>query len=95
MENLVSTQWLADALGAPDLFVVDASAHLPAAGCDAATEFHERHISGSCNLPFPLLFGLHLTGAQDMSLYGGGWMDWESAPATPKRMGQSLKGAPA
>jgi len=47
MDSLVSTQWLADALGAADLVVVDASAHLPAAGRDAAAEFHAGHIPGA------------------------------------------------
>lgn len=47
MENLVSTQWLADNLGAPDLVVLDASAHLPDAGRDAAAEFAAGHIPGA------------------------------------------------
>jgi thiosulfate/3-mercaptopyruvate sulfurtransferase len=34
MENLVSTQWLVANLDAPDLVVLDASAHLPDAGRD-------------------------------------------------------------
>ena len=47
MENLVSTQWLADNLGAPDLVILDASAHLPDAGRDAAAEFAAAHIPGA------------------------------------------------
>ena len=47
MENLVSTQWLADQLGAPDLVVLDASAHLPDAQRDAAAEFAAAHIPGA------------------------------------------------
>ncbi|GGD56599.1 sulfurtransferase [Erythrobacter arachoides] len=47
MESLVSTQWLADALGSPGLVVLDASAHLPAAGRDAAGEFAAAHIPGA------------------------------------------------
>ncbi|MXO72823.1 sulfurtransferase [Alteraurantiacibacter buctensis] len=47
MENLVSTQWLADNLGSPDLVVLDASAHLPDAGRDAAAEFAAAHIPGA------------------------------------------------
>lgn len=47
MENLVSTQWLADQLGAPDLVVLDASAHLPDANRHAAAEFAAAHIPGA------------------------------------------------
>ena len=47
MEDLVSTQWLADHLGTPDLVIVDASSHLPMAGRDAAAEFAEGHIPGA------------------------------------------------
>ncbi|WP_340587062.1 sulfurtransferase [Erythrobacter alti] len=46
MEPLVSTRWLADALGSPDLAVLDASAHLPGAERDARAEFAEAHIPG-------------------------------------------------
>lgn len=47
MEHLVSTQWLADALGAADFIIIDSSSHLPAAGRDAAAEFKQRHIPGA------------------------------------------------
>lgn len=47
MENLVSTQWLADNLGAPDLVVLDASSHLPDAARDPAAEFAAGHIPGA------------------------------------------------
>lgn len=47
MENLVSTQWLADTIGAADLVVLDASAHLPDAGRDAAAEYAAAHIPGA------------------------------------------------
>lgn len=47
MENLVSTQWLADNLDAADLVILDASAHLPDAGRDAAAEFAAGHIPGA------------------------------------------------
>lgn len=47
MENLVSTQWLADNLGAPNLVILDASAHLPDAGRDPAAEFAAGHIPGA------------------------------------------------
>jgi len=45
--GLVSTDWLADNLSAPDLKVVDASWHLPDAGRDAVSEFRSRHIPGA------------------------------------------------
>ena len=48
MQNgLASTDWLAENLAAPDLRVVDASWHLPAAGRDAAAEYRQRHIPGA------------------------------------------------
>ncbi len=47
MEALVTTQWLADALGAPDLRILDASWFLPGAGREARGEFEEAHIPGA------------------------------------------------
>lgn len=47
MDDLVSTQWLAERLGEPGLVVVDASAHLPDAGRDARAEFNAGHIPGA------------------------------------------------
>ena len=44
MDDLVSTEWLAERLGEPGLVVVDASAHLPDAGRDARAEFAAAHI---------------------------------------------------
>jgi thiosulfate/3-mercaptopyruvate sulfurtransferase len=44
---LVSTEWLAERLGAPGLAIVDASWHLPTANRDGAAEFLERHIPGA------------------------------------------------
>jgi thiosulfate/3-mercaptopyruvate sulfurtransferase len=44
---LVSTQWLADHLSAPDVRVIDASWHMPDAGRDGRTEFEQRHIPGA------------------------------------------------
>jgi len=44
---LVSTDWLAAHLGAPDLRVVDASWHMPATGRDAAAEFAAAHVPGA------------------------------------------------
>ncbi len=43
----VSTQWLADHLGAPDLVVFDASWHMPSAGRDARAEYLAGHIPGA------------------------------------------------
>ncbi|MEL6876910.1 MAG: sulfurtransferase [Pseudomonadota bacterium] len=45
--SLVSTDWLADNLGADNLVVLDASLHLPAANRDARAEFVEAHIPGA------------------------------------------------
>ncbi len=47
MDDLVSTAWLADRLGEPDLVVIDASAHLPDAGRNARAEFEYSHIPGA------------------------------------------------
>jgi thiosulfate/3-mercaptopyruvate sulfurtransferase len=44
---LVTTEWLAAHLGAPDLRVLDASWHMPAAGRDARAEFEAGHIPGA------------------------------------------------
>ena len=44
---LVSTEWLAEHLGAPGLAIVDASWHLPTADRSGRAEFLERHIPGA------------------------------------------------
>lgn len=44
---LVSTEWLASRLGAPNVRVVDSSWYLPAQGRDAAREYAEGHIPGA------------------------------------------------
>jgi len=46
-ENFVSTDWLAENLGATDLAVIDASWHLPPTGRSGADEFLEGHIPGA------------------------------------------------
>ena len=56
MDMLVSTQWLAGELGARDLVVLDASAHLPAANRDPAADFSAAHIPGARFLDLPTLF---------------------------------------
>jgi thiosulfate/3-mercaptopyruvate sulfurtransferase len=45
--DIVSTQWLADHLGSPDIAIIDASWHLPTAKRDAKAEFAEAHIPGA------------------------------------------------
>jgi thiosulfate/3-mercaptopyruvate sulfurtransferase len=47
MDSLVSSEWLAQQLGASDLRIVDASWHLPDAGRDAAAEYAAGHIPGA------------------------------------------------
>ncbi|MDF1585953.1 3-mercaptopyruvate sulfurtransferase [Marinimicrococcus flavescens] len=44
---LVSTDWLAQNLHAPDVRVVDATWYLPGVGRDARAEYAERHIQGA------------------------------------------------
>ncbi|WP_346911938.1 3-mercaptopyruvate sulfurtransferase [uncultured Roseibium sp.] len=48
IENpLVSTEWLAEHLDAPDLVLLDASMYLPNAGRDANAEYRAEHIPGA------------------------------------------------
>ncbi len=47
MDNLVSTEWLAEHLGAPDLRVFDTTKYLPNEPHDGATKFAEAHIPGA------------------------------------------------
>ena len=47
MESLVSTQWLAEHLGEPDLVLVDASWHMPASGRSGREEYRAAHIAGA------------------------------------------------
>lgn len=46
-DPVVSTAWLADRLGAPDVRVVDGSWFMPAEGRSGRAEFLERHIPGA------------------------------------------------
>ncbi len=47
MDDFVSTEWLADNLGAADLAVVDCTAFLPTTPRDARAEFAAAHIPGA------------------------------------------------
>lgn len=47
LESLVSTQWLAEHLGEPDLVVVDSSWHMPATGRSGRDEYLQAHIPGA------------------------------------------------
>ena len=47
MDSLVSTEWLARNLGAPDLAIVDSSAFMPNDGRDGKAEFLQAHIPGA------------------------------------------------
>jgi thiosulfate/3-mercaptopyruvate sulfurtransferase len=47
MDSLVSTDWLAAELGAPDLRILDATSFLPGDARDAAVEYREAHIPGA------------------------------------------------
>ena len=47
MDQLVTSQWLEQKLGEPDIAIVDASAFLPTDGRDPAAEFIEAHIPGA------------------------------------------------
>lgn len=47
MESLVSTEWLEQHLGEPDLVVVDSSWHMPASGRNGRDEYLASHIPGA------------------------------------------------
>src|SRR6476659_9529718 len=47
MDSLVSTDWLAQHLGAGDLVVVDSSWHMPATGRSGREEYLTAHIPGA------------------------------------------------
>jgi thiosulfate/3-mercaptopyruvate sulfurtransferase len=47
MDILVSTDWLAENMGASDLRIVDASYFLPEMGRDASAEYEAQHIPGA------------------------------------------------
>jgi thiosulfate/3-mercaptopyruvate sulfurtransferase len=47
MDPLVTTEWLADHLGDPDIQVVDGSWHMPAAKRDPRAEFEAAHVPGA------------------------------------------------
>jgi thiosulfate/3-mercaptopyruvate sulfurtransferase len=47
MHDLVSTEWLAGALGAPDLMVFDATKYLPNEPFDGLAKYREAHIPGA------------------------------------------------
>jgi thiosulfate/3-mercaptopyruvate sulfurtransferase len=46
-DALVSTQWLADHMNAPDVHIVDATWFLPNSGRDPRAEFEQQHIPGA------------------------------------------------
>ena len=48
---VVSTDWLAERLDAPDIVILDASWHLPPSQRDAHAEYLAEHIPG-CNMAF-------------------------------------------
>ena len=47
MDNLVSTEWLANEMGASDLRIVDCTKHLPGTGRDPLAEYEAGHIPGA------------------------------------------------
>ena len=47
MHDLVSSEWLAEALGAPDLMVFDATKYLPNEPFDGLAKYREAHIPGA------------------------------------------------
>lgn len=55
MDHLVSTQWLADHLGATDLRILDATLFLPGTPRDAREEFVAAHIPGAAFLDLDTL----------------------------------------
>lgn len=55
MSILVSTGWLANELGKPDIKIIDASLFLPGAPRDPKAEFEAAHIPGAAFLDLPAL----------------------------------------
>lgn len=55
MDSLVSTEWLADAIGDADLVVLDATYHLPGSGHDARADHQAAHIPGARFFDIPAL----------------------------------------
>jgi len=47
MDPLVTTNWLENHLGEPDLKIVDASWHMPASGRNGREEYRARHLPGA------------------------------------------------
>jgi thiosulfate/3-mercaptopyruvate sulfurtransferase len=47
MHDLISTEWLAGALGAPDMMVLDATKYLPNEPFDGIAKYREAHIPGA------------------------------------------------
>lgn len=80
MDSLVTTHWLADALGAPDLRILDATYVDAALGRDPAVEFAAAHIPGALFLdlgnlrdkasPLPMTMPDEATFAAHLSALG-------------------------
>ena len=51
MDSLVTTEWLAEHLGEPDLVVLDSSWHMPASGRSGHDEYLAAHIPGARLVP--------------------------------------------
>ncbi|WP_309622717.1 3-mercaptopyruvate sulfurtransferase [Novosphingobium sp.] len=47
MDSLVSTEWLANEMGASDLRIVDCTKHLPGTGRDPLAEYEAGHVPGA------------------------------------------------
>ncbi len=62
---VVSSDWLAKELGAPDLKVIDASFYLPAQGRDAEAEYRSGHIPGAIRFDHDKIAN-HSTGLPHM-----------------------------
>lgn len=57
MDDLVSTEWLAGAIGAADLRIVDATWFLPSGNRDARAEFEAAHVPGAAFLDIGAILG--------------------------------------
>jgi thiosulfate/3-mercaptopyruvate sulfurtransferase len=85
MQSLVTTQWLADHLGQPDLAIIDSSFFLPDLGRDAKAEFQQAHIPGARFLditkiadkanPAPHMLPTFSGFAEAMTRLGVSWAD--------------------
>ena len=79
-DALVSTEWLAARLDAPDVRVVDGSFYLPAAKRDPKAEYANQHIPGAVFFDIDEIADTEVRGSRDQGRLIGSEND---VPAEP------------